>query len=62
MEDKKEGFGRFVWPDGREYIGKWKNGKQHGEGKYIDKRGAEREGIWENGQRVQWTKKASFKE
>lgn len=48
-----------MWPDGREYVGNWKNGKQHGEGQYIDKKGTVREGIWENGQRVQWIKKSS---
>lgn len=31
----KEGMGTFYWPDGRIYIGKWKDGKQHGFGKFM---------------------------
>ena len=30
----KEGLGTFYWPDGRVYIGQWKDGKQHGFGKF----------------------------
>ena len=28
IDDKKEGYGVFYWPDGRIYKGYWKNGKQ----------------------------------
>lgn len=24
----------FLWPDGRKYVGHWKDGKQHGRGEY----------------------------
>jgi hypothetical protein len=33
--DKKHGHGVYVWADGRQYDGRWANGKQNGEGKYI---------------------------
>ena len=28
-----EGFGRYLWPDGLEYEGEWKDGKPNGKGK-----------------------------
>jgi hypothetical protein len=34
-EDKKDGAGKFFWPDGRSYEGEWKNCKQHGVGIFI---------------------------
>jgi hypothetical protein len=27
VDDKKEGFGIFSWPDGKKYEGEWRNGK-----------------------------------
>jgi hypothetical protein len=27
LDDKKDGYGEFLWPDGRKYKGHWKNGK-----------------------------------
>jgi hypothetical protein len=44
-----EGFGHYIWGDGREYIGYYKNDKKHGFGKYTwpDKR--KYIGYWENG-------------
>ena len=35
VNDSKEGFGQYTWPDGRRYVGQWKKGVQHGEGKYL---------------------------
>ena len=32
FKGKKEGFGKYVWSDGKVYVGTWKNGKQHGTG------------------------------
>lgn len=29
---KKDGYGIYVWPDGRRYEGYWKDGCQNGEG------------------------------
>lgn len=37
--DKKHGFGRYRWADGKIYEGYWKNGKQEGKGKIIDTNG-----------------------
>jgi hypothetical protein len=53
--DKKQGFGIYIWTDGRKYEGQWLNGKQHGEGKYVLPDGKEKIGIWENGKRIKWT-------
>ena len=39
-------------PDGRKYVGNWKNGKQHGEGEYTNKVGVTKKGIWNNGKRT----------
>mmetsp|Transcript_35099 Transcript_35099/g.40561 ORF Transcript_35099/g.40561 Transcript_35099/m.40561 type:complete len:97 (+) Transcript_35099:594-884(+) len=50
-DDKRHGFGVFVWPSGKEYRGYWKNGKMHGEGKVI-KDGVVTEGKWKNGEKV----------
>ena len=52
--DKKEGFGIFTWPDGRKYIGNWKEGVQEGEGDYIFSSGVMKKGIWSNGKLIQW--------
>ena len=43
------GEGHYIWGDGREYIGSYKNDKKHGFGKYrwADKR--KYIGFWENG-------------
>ena len=51
--DKKEGEGKFTWPDGRIYEGHWKNGKQDGEGKFYNPRTNEwKFGIWVNGKKI----------
>ena len=52
MEDKKQGYGVFHWPDGRKYVGDWYNGKQHGNGTYFNAEGEAREGCWKEGKRV----------
>ncbi|XP_052825972.1 alsin isoform X1 [Octopus bimaculoides] len=52
MKGKLHGFGEMKWPDGRRYIGKFKNGLQHGNGKYIvPKSDSEEiyEGCWKEG-------------
>ena len=56
INDKKEGYGIFQWPNMRRYEGNWKNGKQHGSGNFITEKGQKREGVWENGVRLHWKK------
>ena len=64
--DKKEGYGEFYWyfvfdfcknyrPDGRQYKGHWKNGKQDGKGIFVAPDGAEKEGIWKEGSKIEWS-------
>lgn len=44
----------FTWPDGRQYDGNWRNGKQHGAGIYHSSRGEIKKGEWADGKRVRW--------
>ena len=44
----------MFWPDGRTYVGGWKNGKQHGEGKFSVPQGETKSGEWNNGKRIRW--------
>ena len=41
-------------PEGQEYDGEWKQGKQHGSGTSSDGQGGKRAGLWEDGERVKW--------
>ena len=50
----KEGKGTFVWPDGKEYSGEWKDGKQHGIGVYTNSKGISKKARWEDGKRIEW--------
>lgn len=34
MDDKANGIGRLIHPDGDAYSGQWKNDKAHGMGEY----------------------------
>ena len=52
--DKKEGYGEFLWPDGRMYKGQWKNGKQEGDGIFIAPDGQQRSGVWKEGNKIDW--------
>jgi hypothetical protein len=54
VDDQKEGFGVYHWPDGKKYEGQWLQGKQHGEGKIVNSKGKSRRGIWEDGNRISW--------
>jgi hypothetical protein len=38
-------------PDGKKYMGNWKQGKQHGEGILIVN-GEEKEGYWQEGKQI----------
>lgn len=44
-QDKKEGWGEFLWPDSKAYRGWWKAGKQHGFGIFRHPKGEERSGL-----------------
>lgn len=57
-DDKKHGYGTFIWADGRKYIGEWKKGKQHGKGTFIKTNGQSRDGEWIDGRRVKWLDEA----
>lgn len=54
QNDKKHGFGVYVWADGRAYVGDWYEGKQADTRVYILPNGNTRRGIWENGVRKPW--------
>jgi len=43
------GKGKFVWPDGREYIGYYKNDKKEGHGIFTWPDGRKYDGNWKNG-------------
>jgi len=57
MDDKKEGRGVFLWPDGRKYDGMWLNGKQDGLGTYMTANGKAKQGEWKEGKRITWVEK-----
>lgn len=44
QQDKKEGWGEFLWPDGKMYRGWWKSGKQSGVGVFRSPKGEEKWG------------------
>ena len=48
-ENKINGTGVYVWPDGRKYDGEWKDNNMHGKGVYTWKDGEEYDGQWKNG-------------
>lgn len=52
--DKKNGFGVYVWVDGRAYLGKWIQGKQDSERVYILPNGTVRKGLYEGNNRKEW--------
>lgn len=52
--DLMHGNGTFEWPDGRKYIGGWRNNLPHGKSQLINSKGEIKFGLWENGKRVKW--------
>jgi hypothetical protein len=54
LNDKKHGFGKYKWADGRRYIGYWQNGKQNGYAKYVMANCSTHFGIWTKGKRTSW--------
>lgn len=55
--DQREGFGTFIWADGRKYTGEWYDDKQHGKVQYIDGQGNMVVGEYVEGQLVLYDKK-----
>ena len=51
MTKYRHGYGKFLFTDGREYIGKWKTGKEWGQGRLTCLDGMVYDGNWENGMR-----------
>ena len=59
FNDKKQGYGIYVWADKRKYEGWWYQGKQFGLGIYHIPDGyinieEPKYGIWEQGKRINW--------
>ena len=52
MNDVKEGFGIFRWPDGKRFEGNWLKGKQHGQGIYFSGDRISIKGEWQEGKRI----------
>ena len=48
FENKINGSGIYIWPDGRKYNGEWKDNNMHGKGIYTWKDGRMYEGDYEN--------------
>ena len=46
---KMHGFGKFLWPDGKKYIGYYRKDVKHGDGTLIWPDGREYEGQWKHG-------------
>jgi len=45
-DDKRHGYGRFIWSDGAYYVGMWANGMRSGLGQFVHADGQIEEGIW----------------
>ena len=39
----------YTWPNGTQYVGKWKDSKPHGQGTMTHANGVQKEGIWKEG-------------
>lgn len=48
--DCVNGAGKYIWPDGNEYLGEWENGKPNGKGIFIWPEGDTYVGEWNNDQ------------
>jgi 4-amino-4-deoxy-L-arabinose transferase-like glycosyltransferase len=47
--DKRNGFGTYVWEDGQKYEGNWKDNLRHGEGTVYFQNGESLSGVWQHG-------------
>jgi len=50
--NKKHGFGTFIWKDGSQFFGDWENDKKHGVGTFIDVNGEILSALWKKGKFV----------
>ncbi len=50
INDKKQGFGVYIWVNGDRYEGGWDNDTMSGTGLFIDNAGRSYEGQWVSGQ------------
>ncbi|WP_046757643.1 phospholipid carrier-dependent glycosyltransferase [Kordia jejudonensis] len=48
-DEKRNGFGTYVWEDGQKYIGNWKNDVRDGQGTVFFKNGEQLSGVWQQG-------------
>ena len=48
-DEKRNGYGTYVWEDGQKYIGYWKNDVRHGKGTVSFNNGERLEGVWIDG-------------
>ena len=44
--DLPDGVGTMTWPDGRVYVGEFRNGRMDGKGKMVNPRGITQDGLW----------------
>ncbi len=49
--DCADGYGKYIWENGDEYIGNWKNNKKDGKGTYLFASGSKYSGEFKNGKR-----------
>lgn len=56
-----DGQGKFTWKDGKNYVGRFKEGKLHGEGIVTFANGTQLTGIWQDGENQQISKVISPK-
>ena len=59
FEMGKNGQVTFTSPDGRMYVGEWKDGKQNGQGTYISPDGRMYVGEWKDG-KTKWSRNIHF--
>ena len=53
VNDKHEGYGKFIYANGEYYIGEWKNALKHGKGTmYYSNKNIKYEGDWINNEFV----------
>jgi hypothetical protein len=46
-DDKRDGNGKYTWPDGDVYVGEYKDGKRNGKGKYTVNSGSNKGDVYD---------------